>query len=150
MSIERINDAAVLNRRIKSVHALGAKFGEMLHSVAFNCLLAVSNSNDIRPLQALYDGLQPAGRDALQFWAAKFGKCTFSQKSKAFSYAKKAEADLVTAEAIGPMEYRKEKKPAVAREFVLRNEIEALLKRAIKHNAQGPAMDFLGRAYKTA
>lgn len=145
-----INDPRKLVGLITRVHTAGTKFDALLHEAAFNCVMHSVNTHDVRPLQRLYHGLPANGQRALRVWAAKFGAVRYSQKSDAFSWDKRATADVDSMEAVSPMQYVRAVAPRVAHAFDLKAEIAKLIKRADKHNVNGKAVALLTSAAAAA
>ena len=145
-----VNDVKQINKLIKSAHTNSVKFAEILHDAAYNTVFHAINTGDVRPLQALYQGLTPVAQYALVTWAKKFGPFTFDTKNNVFKVKKDRSHDTSSLNSISPMVYRTPKKAPVKSEFNLADEIGKLIARAAKHNAPTAPVAMLSNALKLA
>lgn len=144
-----VNDVKQITKLIKSAHTNSAKFAEILHDAAYNCIMHAVNTGDIRPLQVLYDGLTARSKDALQIWTVKLAPITFA---KGIFKVKKdrTQIDRSMLEISGPMDYKPAKKSPEKAQFNLADEIAKLLAKAEKHAANAEAMLALKKAGQLA
>lgn len=145
-----INDVKSLNKLIKSAHTNSTKFAEILHDAAYNTVFHAINTGDVRPLQALYQGLTPVAQQSLKIWATKFGPFTFNGKNNLFKVKKGRAHDASSLNSISPMVYRTPKKAPVTNVFNLADEIGKLIARANKHQAATAAVVMLQKAGQLA
>ena len=147
------NDIKAIGKLNTVAHKSGEKFAVAVHEAAFNCLMHLHNTGDVRMLQHLVDGLQPRAQSALAQWAVKHcAKVKFDHKAASFGYKKSdAPIDVAAIQDIGPMAYVPVKAARQPQPFNLKAELEKLAKRAKEHRPDASkALGLIDQAIRAA
>jgi hypothetical protein len=149
-TIALIND---VDAAIDLAHSSHGDFAFNLHNAGFNVLAIVDLSGDTRPLNRLYEKLSPAAATALRMWANHFGPVKFDADLSGFKLDRKRSSDdemKLAREITGPMEYKREVKPRVAKTFNAVTEIYKFIQRCDKEGVNVEAISHLTAAMKAA
>ena len=147
------NDVKAIGKLNVAAHKSGEKFAKALHEAAFNCVMHLHNTGDVRLLQHLFDGLSPRAKSALAQWAVKHcPKAKFDHKAGSFGYKKSDEGvDVALIQELGPMDYVPVKAARTTPAFNLKAELEKLYKRAAEKAPEASkALGFVQQAIKAA
>jgi hypothetical protein len=140
-NIKLVND---IDACIAAAHKGSGVFSEALHLAAFNCMNAVDVNGDTRPLNRLFEKLPIGAQNALKAWCLHFGAVKYDADLLGFKLNRSIDkttdeykALAAEREATGPMEYRREARPKVTKQFDLASEVAKLTARAIKNGYSG-------------
>lgn len=139
--ITLVND---IDACIAAAHKGSGVFSEALHLAAFNCMNSVDVNGDTRPLNRLFEKLPIGAQNALKAWCLHFGAVKYDADLLGFKVNRAIDkssdeykAIAAERETVGPMEYRREAKPKVAKTFDLASEVAKLTQKAIKNGYSG-------------
>lgn len=153
MTFTLVNDVKAIGKLNTRAHKSGAAFAVILHEAAFNCVMHLHNTGDVRLLQHLHDGLAPRAKSALAQWAVKHcPKAKYDHKAGSFGYKKSDDGvDVALLQELGPMEYVSVKAARTPQAFNLKAELEKLMKRATEKRPDATkAIGLLSQAIKAA
>ena len=149
-NIKLVND---IDACIAAAHKGSGVFSEALHLAAFNCLHHVDANGDTRPLNRLFEKLPIGAQNALKAYCLHFGAVKYDADLLGFKLNRSIDkstdeykAIAAERETVGPMEYRREVRAKVTKQFDLASEISKLITRAIKNGYSGEPIKALQMA----
>jgi hypothetical protein len=139
ITVTLLNNAADIDKAIKSIANRGKVFERDLHNTAMSCLVHADKHGDVTLATRLLTALPNTTRkNALRDWFLAFGKFDYDMKSKAFTYGRDKVSLIDDAAQMPFWVFQPEKETAP---FDLSAAIARLLKQAEGAQAKGNDVD---------